>query len=438
MQPAKPNPKGARWMRRIRSRWVSVFIIRCLGIVAIFSLEITLASSLGVAGYGTFSFLLAIVVVVSRLASLGWLNVITRLASVFLDTMNVGLLKGSLIAAHVATGLGIAVAATVLAITAINFDFLSVRDVYTIILPLAAALALLELNRFTLRGLNAGDVGELFPFLLLPAVAAAAVWILPIREAGPALQVYTVVVVGLVLLATVSIIRRLPDQFWACKAEFRVREWTLVAFAMLIGNASDEISVRMAVLVLGSLGNETDAGLYQAAARLSLMTIFILRVLTPVAAPKISMLFHAGRLIELRAIYWRLSGLSFAGALPFVLLFWIFPQWILSWFGPGFEEAAPILRVLSLGYLASAAAGPCATALMMIGRERVYGVLAFASVLVNSVGCYTLALTFGGVGAAVATATVIVLNNGLCVAVFYWATSPRRKDAQPPAAASGS
>lgn len=438
MRPVEPSTEGARWMRRLRSRWVGVLIIRSLGIVAIFAFEITLASSLGVAGYGAFSFSLAIAVVFSRLASLGWLNVITRLASAFMSTMSLALLKGSLIAAHLATGLGIAVAAAALGIAAVSFDFLSVRDAYTIILPLVAALAFLELHRFLLRGLNAGDIGELFSFLLLPAVAAASVWCLSIWEAGPALHVYVVIVVGLVLLSTASIVRRLPVQFWASKAEFRVREWSLAAFAMLLGNASDEISARMAVLVLGGLGNETDAGLYQAAARLSLMTLFILRVLTPVAAPKISVLYHAGRWDELRAIYWRLSGLSFVGALPFVLLFWIFPQWVLSLFGSGFEEAAPILRLLSLGYLASAAAGPCATALMMIGRERIYGALACASVLLNGVGCYALALTFGGIGAAVATAMAIVLNNGLCVAVFYWATSPRRKTAQLSARASGS
>ena len=56
------------------------------------------------------------------------------------------------------------------------------------------------------------------------------------------------------------------------------------------------------------------------------------------------------------------------------------PEFSLGWFGPEFVDGAQVLRILSIGYLISAAAGPCATALMMIGQEKAYSVVALLSV----------------------------------------------------------
>jgi O-antigen/teichoic acid export membrane protein len=80
--------------------------------------------------------------------------------------------------------------------------------------------------------------------------------------------------------------------------------------------------------------------------------------------------------------------------------------------------------VLSVGYLASAATGPCATALMMIGRERTYAGLTFTALLASAAANYVLAQHMGALGAAIATAGIMVLNNALYVVVFMRATAP--------------
>jgi len=227
----------------------------------------------------------------------------------------------------------------------------------------------------------------------------------------------------------VSIARRLPAPVLRCPAEFRIREWSLAALSVLLGSASDELTARTAVVVLGALGSGHEVGLYQAAARVSLMIVFALRCLTPVAAPRISVLYHEGRFPELRSMYRRLCLLSLIGSLPMFLLFTLIPEHVLEWFGPEFVEARGILRVLSLGYLVSAAAGPCATALMMIGQERIYASLAFVGLLLNALVSYMLAQHLGGLGAAIGTASVLMLNNALYVAIFFRATAPSRRPA---------
>src|SRR3546814_7771786 len=89
--------------RAISGRGGRVLAVRCLGIAALFGFEVALARSLGVTGYGAFSFGLALAGLASRLGPLGWLSTSTRLVSSYVSLGKDGLLKGSLIVAHAAT-----------------------------------------------------------------------------------------------------------------------------------------------------------------------------------------------------------------------------------------------------------------------------------------------------------------------------------------------
>jgi O-antigen/teichoic acid export membrane protein len=422
------SARATMWARVVTAptnHAVRVFLVRSLGAAALFGLEITLARSLGIAGYGSFGFAAAVATVVSRLAPLGWLNASTRLVSTYIGGERFGLLKGSLIQSHITTALGLGVSVLLLLAVAVAGPtswFFNVDQIVRSLLPLAFGLTLLELHRYVLRGLHAGDFGEALPVLVLPTLVASAIWIFRIRDPDTAIWIYSGVCFLLFLASSVQIVRRMPAPVWTTAAEFRSWEWSRIAFAMLLGGVSDELVARTAVIVLEALSPERDLGLYQAAARLSLMNIFVLRALTPSAAPRVSVLYHNSRLAELRSTYRRLCLMSFLGCLPFFICFMVVPERVLGFFGPDFVAGATMLRVLSIGYLVSAATGPCATALMMIGKENVYGGLAVAALLLNAIGNYALARYAGGLGAAIATATVIVCINLLYVAIFLRAT----------------
>ena len=440
--PDKSGRSARRLMRQMSgSRTLRVLIVRGLGLVALFGFEVVAARSLGVAGYGIFSVALAVAVIVSRLAPLGWLNASTRLVSDYVHSARLGLLKGSLFAAHGATALGILAAAVLLGLAALLHDGGSAGEGFgaglpalRILLPLAAALSLLELHRHILRGLHSGDLGEALLVLLLPGLAMAAIWAFGIAVPQGALSAYLAVCLALLCASSVAIARRLPSGVWTARAAFRNQGWTLAALAMLVGSASDELTARLAVIVLGALGSETEAGLYQAAARLALLNVFVLRALTPVAAPRITVLYQDGRGRELRSAFRRLCLMALLGALPIFVVLAVFPGRILSLFGAEFAEADTILRVLSVGYLASAATGPCATALMMIGRERIYGAIAFSTLLVNIAATALLARHFGALGAAVATSAILVINNVLYLTILFRAIRPVNGAAVSPSA----
>ena len=424
-QDGDPEFSG-RWLLRklARHRTVRVLLVRGLGMVALFGFEVTLARWLGAGGYGAFSFALAVAMVVSRLAPLGWLNASTRYVSAFVSSHQLGLLRGTLIMAHAVTGFGLAISALLLMLLGLTWQSATLALYIPHILPLMFALTVVELHRYVLRGLHSGDLGEALSVLFLPVLAAASVWIFGIRDPATATYAYSLACLPLILLSTIAIAYRIPAGVWRVPARYQMRDWSAAGLAMLVGSLSDELTTRMAVIILGTLGNEHEAGLYQAAARLALLNVFVLRVVTPVAAPTISALHQEGKFTELRSMFGRLCLMSLIGTLPIFVLFQLAAEPVLGWFGPEFTEAGGVLRLLSVGYLVSAATGPCATALMMIGRERIYGKLALANLLLNAVGSYVLVQYFGGFGAAIAMTCGIVVTNLVYVAIFLRATAP--------------
>src|SRR3546814_12793103 len=122
--------------------------------------------------------------------------------------------------------------------------------------------------------------------------------------------------------------------------------------------SSDVCSSDLPVILLGVLSADQDVALYHAAARLALMNVFVLRALTPVAAPHFCELHSAGRLTELRTLFRRQCLLSFAGAVPVFIALTVFPGTVLALFGQEFPPSETKPRVPRLAYPAPHATRP--------------------------------------------------------------------------------
>lgn len=406
-------------MRLAQGRTARIFAVRTLGVGALFALDVSLGRILGVEGYGSFAFILVVATVIAHLAPLGWLNAVTRLVRGYLDDRRTDLLKGSLITAHATSVLGLGIAALLLLAMAHlgGAEGQEALSLLRLALPLGMALTAVELHRYILRGQHAGVLGEALPMLLLPLGVLGALWGLRLQSVDAVVFAHVGVGGLLVLLSASRIRSRLPPGLRGTPPAFRLRSWSLMAAAMLVGTASDELTARAAVLMLGTFSSDEATGLYQAAARLSLLTIFILRAVTASTAPRIAELYHAGDTAELRKVYARAALVSACGAAPLLLFFGVWPEFALSLFGSGFSQGAPILQVLVAGYFVAAATGPAATSLMMIGRERTYGLVATGGLVLNLGGMAVLVPMFHALGAALVTATVLIIVN-----LFYAAT----------------
>ena len=84
---------------------------------------------------------------------------------------------------------------------------------------------------------------------------------------------------------------------------------------------------------------------------------------------------------------------------------------LLSIFGPEFSDAATPLRILAIGYLVSAFCGPVGTVLNMTSAQRSSGVVMLVAVAVDILLLILLIPPLGATGAAISTASSMVIWN---------------------------
>ncbi len=90
---------------------------------------------------------------------------------------------------------------------------------------------------------------------------------------------------------------------------------------------------------------------------------------------------------------------------------------VLALFGEGFEQGYPLMFVLAVGLLARAAVGPVERLLNMVGEQRICAMVYAAAFAFNFVLCLLLVKRFGPMGAAIATASALVLESILLFVV---------------------
>jgi O-antigen/teichoic acid export membrane protein len=84
---------------------------------------------------------------------------------------------------------------------------------------------------------------------------------------------------------------------------------------------------------------------------------------------------------------------------------------ILALFGPGFADGYPLICIMAIGLLARSAVGPAERLLNMIGEGKICAAIYGGAFAVNLILCVTLIPRFGLYGAAIATATAVVVES---------------------------
>lgn len=184
-----------------------------------------------------------------------------------------------------------------------------------------------------------------------------------------------------------------------------------IAFPLLLVNATGIISSSADMVMLGWLADVKEVGFYSVAARLALITSFILQVSNSAISPKLASLYANNKRIELAIMVRRvILGLTLTG-LASLVVFVLAGKLILSLWGADFQNSYPILVILAIGQFVNISTGPMGYLLSMCGQERIYGKIAFFSLVSNLVLNYFLISNYGAVGAAVATSAIVIIEN---------------------------
>ena len=93
----------------------------------------------------------------------------------------------------------------------------------------------------------------------------------------------------------------------------------------------------------------------------------------------------------------------------------VFGDSMLMLFGTGFEAGLPVLRILALGLVFQAAAGPIKFLMTMTSEQNASAVILCSTAAVNVALNFALIPIWGLEGAAIATVATQILATGLMI-----------------------
>lgn len=393
-----------------------------------FITAILLARMLGPSGYGTYTFVMALVGFLTIPSELGIPGLAVREIAVANARKDWGHMHGFLVRAHQ----GIAVLSAVLmsggALALIlagdHLDPVK-RNCMWLGLLLVPLISFGALRAAMLRGLRKVLLGQLPEQIIRPAVLALlVVFLFAFSAQQPSAREVIAAQIAATAAAFIwglfTFLKHRPAELDASPPVFRTREWIkstlpfgLSAMLLLINGRTD-------ILALGIFREDVEVGVYRVAVQMSLPVIFALQAVNAIQAPHIAHLYSTGDMKRLQKMITRSSQAILAFAVPAVLLIVLFGQFLIRiLFGAEYVEAYVPLVILAIGKLVSAGTGSVASLLNMTGHEHDTMRSILMAVVVNLVLNFALTPTLGIIGAAIATAaTLVVWNLAMWRAVY--------------------
>lgn len=175
----------------------------------------------------------------------------------------------------------------------------------------------------------------------------------------------------------------------------------------------------LGIMVAGWLLSSDELGLFRSAERMAFLISFILLVINAIFPPRFAKLFYQGDYLGLAILARKGALLGSLLASPLLLVCLLFPSWVLGLMGPEFSQASLLLQILAGAQLVNVATGSVGFLLNMTGHERLMRNIALACNALGLALLFSLISLFGALGAALALATVLVLQN-LTALVFVW------------------
>ena len=396
----------------------TAFLIRVASAALIYLTQVLLARWMGSFEFGVYVYVWTWVLLIGGLFDLGLAQSAQRFIPEYAERQRPDLLRGFLAGSRWLV-VGIATSAAVLAALAILVAT-PWLDHY-LILPLF--LACLCLPFYALSGVQDGIgrsynwllVGLAPPYILRPTLlialmAAAYAAGLPVNAQGAMLAAVGATWLT-AILQLLMLNRRLAKTVPQGPKVYEVGTWLRTSVPIFLVESFYLLLTYTDILMLQAFRSPADIAIYYAAAKTLALVAFVNFSVAAAVAHRFTEYHLSGDRERLSAflaesIRWTFwpslaaTALILALGLPFLWLF-----------GPEFTSGYPIMFVLAAGLLARAAVGPVERLLNMLGQQNVCaGVYAVAFVL-NLVGCVLLIPRFGGLGAAIATSTALVIES---------------------------
>ena len=176
------------------------------------------------------------------------------------------------------------------------------------------------------------------------------------------------------------------------------------------------LTAHTATIVVAFTLGPTAAGAFFAAERLARLLGIGMMGATRIAGPLMARSYAGGRNHEVRILTLAIGTGAFLIAAIGLLAYTVVGTHLLSLFDPTYSGAQHVLLILGAGRALQMACGPIGQVMLMVGRDRAFLGIMTGWALAGIPGLFWASGTFGLVGAAVASASMLIgINLSACV-----------------------
>jgi O-antigen/teichoic acid export membrane protein len=382
---------------------------------------ILLARLLGPHEFGIYTLVLTAVTLAATIGALGLPYLATREIASYEAREQWALLKGMISTSHLAVSVAATVAVGVL--IGIRSTGLVFSDWPTPLMVAGALIVpLMALNLLRggiLRGLHwviLADVPDLLvrPLVFLALLGAAYLWV-DRADSVLAVGLQLAAIASAFVLGTFLLQSKIPSRVAAAKSERQAGWWASEAQPLFWMTIVALFEGQVAIYALGSLSGAGHVGVFQAALQfVGLVSVGLMAINRPLQ-PRLAAAWAKGDRSRAQELINEAAKLSAVIGLASAVLLIPFAGIVPYLYGTQFQASADILRILVIGQLFNALAGPCGLVLASTGHQRTALYAVVAALGVNVLGNLVLVPLYAANGAAVAVTMSLLTWNVIMV-----------------------
>ncbi|MHB1459439.1 MAG: oligosaccharide flippase family protein [Armatimonadota bacterium] len=404
-------------------RGALAFVVRSLGAACSFGLTVLLTRLLGATQAGHYLLSFTLVSIIGVLGTLGVDTTVLRYSASNSALGQWGAVRSLWAKSVYVTLLGSGFGAILLFLTApllaqSVFTKPEICDPLRLLALAVIPMATLSLHSELLKGLDQILASQVLQTIATPALTFVIVLFLGTFGARGVAWSH-VLSATLAAIVALGFCLSLSSHFPNRMGDFAASRLLQTSFPIL---ASVFLGLAMrwsSVVTLAVCRPSADVAIFSAATRTATVTSLVLVAINSVVAPKFAGLYSTGRTAELAATARTSLGIALLCSAPALILFLLYPTFVLAIFGPEFDSGATALVILSLGQVVNVATGPAGYLLMMTGNEKSLLTAAVVATILNLALNAVVTPAFGITGAALATAVSGSVHT-IFAAYFVW------------------
>ena len=179
------------------------------------------------------------------------------------------------------------------------------------------------------------------------------------------------------------LLKRIDDKKSSAEAMMSYSKLLRISIPLMFAESVQFIMVWIDKLMLGNMTSSHEVGIYFTAFKLSMIASVSLMAINSIASPKFAEKFVNNDIIGLKKVVKQSTKMIFWTSVPIVVIFFMFPEYLLGLFGEEFKIGVTAFIFLSCGRLVSSFSGSVGNILKMTDNQNIFGLLLFFGAIIN-------------------------------------------------------